>query len=35
MKNIILELKNISVSFDGFKALQEVNLSVKKEISTF
>jgi len=30
MKETILELKNISVSFDGFKALQEVNLSVKE-----
>lgn len=28
MKDIILQLNNISVSFDGFKALQNVNLTV-------
>lgn len=30
MKDIILELNNISVSFDGFKALQNVNLEVEE-----
>lgn len=30
MKDVILELNNISVSFDGFKALQQVNLKVQK-----
>lgn len=30
MKNTILQLNNISVSFDGFKALQNVNLKVQE-----